>query len=114
MSKRILITAAVIIVVIVGYGQWSMWDRYGVFNWWSAQPRFLKVNDRGYKQGIHPADPAPNYCLLDKAFPFDYPIVAATDSGIDGSACAFKGTPTVVYLRWKDQPWRPYVLLGAP
>ncbi|WP_155943058.1 hypothetical protein [Mycobacterium sp. 141] len=50
--KRILITAAVLAVLAALSGQYTMWQRYGVFDWWSAQPEFLKLHGRDYERAI--------------------------------------------------------------
>lgn len=112
--KRILIIAAVLVLLAALWGQYTMWQRYGVFNWWSAQPRFVKVLGRDYERGKLHNSPAPHYCVIDTMFPFDYPIAAEVDDGPDGRPCNFHGTTTMVSLRWKDGTWTQYQLLGGP
>lgn len=112
--KRILIIAAVLVLLGALWGQYTMWQRYGVFNWWSAQPRFVKVLGRDYERGKLHNPPAPHYCVIDRMFPFDYPIAADVEDGPDGRPCNFHGTTTVVSLRWKDGTWTQYQLLGGP
>ncbi|PVA22674.1 hypothetical protein [Mycobacteroides abscessus] len=112
--KRIVLAAAVIVVLALGAGQYTLWQRYGVFSWWSERPRFLEVRDRGYSGHGLQKNPEPHYCLLDTMFPFSYPIVAATPQGPDGRACDGTKGPSTVYLKWKDEPWTVYGRLGGP
>lgn len=111
--KRILTIAAVLVVLGALWGQYTMWQRYGVFDWWSAQPQFLKLHGRDYERGHFHNPPAPHYCVIDTMFPFDYPIAAAVQDGPDGSPCGTRDR-SGVYLRWKDGTWTQYQLLGGP
>lgn len=111
--KRILIIAAVLVVLGALWGQYTMWQRYGVFNWWSAQPEFLKLNGRDWERGSFHNPPTPHYCVFDTMFPFDYPIAGAVPDGPDGLPCGTRNS-TGVYLRWKDGTWTEYQLLGGP
>ncbi|MGJ6127219.1 hypothetical protein QN239_32060 [Mycolicibacterium sp. Y3] len=110
--KRLAIIVVALVGIPVMSAQYTMWDRYGVFDWWSAQPEFLKINGRDYERGYDRA-PAPHYCVFDTMFPFDYPIAAAVKDGPDGSPCGTRDS-TGVYLRWKDGRWTAYGLLGGP
>ncbi len=112
--NRILAGGVILIAFAAMWGQYSMWQRYGVFDWWSAQPRFAKVLGRDYERGRFHNPPTPHYCIIDTMFPFAYPIAADVVGGPDGRPCDFHGTPTGVYLRWKDGTWTQYQLLGAP
>lgn len=112
--KRILIVAVILVVLAALWGQYTMWQRYGVFDWWSARPQFLKADGRDYARGDTRA-PAPHYCVIESMFPFDYPIAAEVEDGPDGRPCPpARGAGTFVYLRWKDGKWTVYGLQGGP
>ncbi|MBF9328440.1 hypothetical protein [Mycobacteroides chelonae] len=112
--KRILVWSLAIVLVLGAAGQYTMWQRYGVFAWWDDKPRFLKVRDRGYSgHGLQKA-PEPHYCVLGTMFPFSYPIAAASPKGPDGRDCETTEAPVTVYLKWKDEPWTVYGRLGGP
>lgn len=85
--NRILAGGVILIAFAAMWGQYSMWQRYGVFDWWSAQPRFVKVLGRDYERGRFHNPPTPHYCIIDTMFPFAYPIAADVVGGPDGRRC---------------------------
>lgn len=110
--KKILFAVLSLILISACTAQYVLWQRYGVWNWWSAKPHYLKVHGRDYKQGAE-EKPAPYYCVISTMFPFNYPIAAASDSGPDGKRCTGKKAGTYIYLRWEDGSWTAYGIQGA-
>lgn len=112
--KRLVVIVVAVVAIAALWGQRDMWNRYGVFDWWSAKPRFIKANGRDYERGDD-HEPGPHYCVIDTMFPFNYPIAADTEAGTAGRPCPPPhGASTFVYLHWKDNKWTVYVLQGAP